>query len=214
MNKLDTLSQRGKEAYTNVLRVDFEVLFEAMSNLYHRDDNPKGAFPLNTAENKLSWPMLKEKLEITSLEKSIPAWVAGYTSCLGDSFFREAMAGFLEKFLTHCPIQPDHLGVSAGATAVVEMTAWVLGNPGDVAVFPAPCYPVYSKDIGNKAGMERYDLVTHHEPVEISEKPVLSIKHLKKAKKDIEQKGKNFRLLVLTSPDNPTGGIYSQKKLT
>ncbi|MEM6316430.1 MAG: aminotransferase class I/II-fold pyridoxal phosphate-dependent enzyme [Bacteroidota bacterium] len=214
MKAIDALSQRGREAYGNVLRVDFEVFFEAMSNLYHRKDNPKGTFPLNTAENKLSWSMLKEKLELVSSEKSIPPWVSGYTSCLGNDFFREAMAGFLEQFLTHCPVHPDQLGVSSGATATIEMTTWVLGNPGDVAVFPAPCYPVYSKDIGNKAGVERYDLITHHELSEIKEKPTLSIKHLKKARKDIEKAGKTFKLLVLTTPDNPTGTIYSKKKLT
>ena len=82
---------------------------------------------------------------------------------LGAPDFRTAAASFLEKHLTACPLAPDQLGVSAGATSVIEMTSFILADSGDVAVIPAPCYPVYKQDIGNMSGMERYDLITHHE---------------------------------------------------
>lgn len=213
MKKVKSLSQRGQIASNNVLRVDFELFFEASKNMYDKETNPNGTFPLNTAENKQSWHLLKEKLEMINLEKSIPTWTANYTSCLGDNVFRTSLANFFEKFLTKCPINPDHLGISAGATAVVELTTWLLANHGDVAVFPTPSYPVYKQDIGNKAGVERYNLITHHDISEISEKPALKIKNLKKAKKDIEKQGKKFKILVLTTPDNPTGLIYTQKQL-
>jgi len=213
MKKVKTLSQRGQTAHNNVLRIDFELFFEANKNIYHKDTNPHGAFPLNTAENKQSWHLLKEKLELLNLEKSIPTWTANYTSCLGDEVFRKALAGFLEKFLAKSPIHPEHLGISAGATAIIEMTTWLLANRGDVAVFPTPSYPVYKQDIGNKAGIERYNLITHHEISEIKEKPALKIKHLEKAKKKIEKQGKKFKILVLTTPDNPTGLVYTIKQL-
>lgn len=213
MKNIKLLSKRGQKAHDTVLRVDFDLFFEASGDAYDKDTNPNGKFPLNTAENKQSWPLLKEKIEMLLLEKSIPTWVANYTSCLGDESFRIALAGFLSKFLTKCPIHPDHLGVSAGATAIVEMTAWLLADAGDVLVIPTPSYPVYKQDIGNKANVERYDLVTHHEISDLTNKPALKIKHLKKAKKKIEKQGKKFKVLVLTTPDNPTGGIYTKKQL-
>ncbi len=213
MNPKKILSKRGQIAHDTVLRVDFDLFFEASGDAYDKDNNPNGKFPLNTAENKQSWPLLKEKIEMLLLEKSIPPWVANYTSCLGDESFRIALAGFLSKFLTKCPINRDHLGVSAGATAIIEMTAWLLADAGDVLVIPTPSYPVYKQDIGNKAKVERYDLVTHHEISDLENKPALRIKHLKKAKKKIEKQGKKFKVLVLTTPDNPTGGIYTKKQL-
>ena len=213
MKNIKTLSKRGKIAYHNQLRVDFDHFFEASADMYHPTENPDGKFPLNTAENKQSWHLLKEKIELIGLEKSIPDWVPNYTSCLGHENFRTTMAGFLERFLTKRPIHPDHLAISVGASAVIEMTAWLLGNTGNVAVFPTPSYPVYKQDIGNKAGMERYNLITHHELSEIAGKPILKIKQLKKAKKDIEAQGKTFKLLVVTTPDNPTGGTYPIKRL-
>ena len=207
------LSQRGEAAINAVLRFDLETFFEAVQNLYHKEDNPEGTFPLNMAENKLSWPVLKAKMRQISSENEIPDWVSNYTSSLGAPEVRQAIASFLSKFLTGCPVDPARMGMSAGATSVIEMTAWVLGNPGDVAVFPAPCYPVYKQDMGNKAGIERYNLVTHHELSEISNRPVLDIHHLEKAFKDIKNQGKRFRFLVLTSPDNPTGRIFEYDKL-
>lgn len=213
MKNINTLSRRGQTAFHTQLRVDFDIFFEASNDMYHAVDNPDGKFPLNTAENKLSWHLLKERMEIIGLEKSIPDWVPFYTSCLGHDSFRQTVASFLSRFLTGCPMQPEHLAISVGASAVVEMTAWLLGDAGDVAVFPTPSYPVYKQDIGNKAGMERYNLITHHEISEIAQKPILKIKQLKKAKKDIETQGKKFKFLVLTTPDNPTGGTYTIKRL-
>lgn len=213
MPKHSSLSQRGQIAQNTVLRIDFEVFFEAMQNLYHAKNNPEGAIPLNIAENRLSWHLLRDKMQHISRKQDIPDWVPSYTSALGAPEFREAMAGFLSRFLTHCPIDPEQLGLSAGATATVEVSSWILGDAGNVAVFPAPCYPVYKQDIGNKGGLERYDLVTHHELSEIQNGPVLDIFHLEKALEDIQAQGKRFRLLVLTSPDNPTGGVYSREKL-
>ena len=213
MSIRSSISQRGQIAQNTQLRIDFEVFFEAIQNLYHPEDNPKGAIPLNIAENKLSWHLLSKKFTQIAHTHAIPDWVASYTSAMGAPESRESFAGFMSRFLTNCPIDPEHLGLSAGATATVEVSSWILGDPGDVAVFPAPCYPVYKQDIGNKGAIERYDLVTHHELEEIQEEPALEIHHLEKTLEELEGQGKRFRLLILTSPDNPTGGIYSTKKL-
>lgn len=209
----NSLSQRGARAAEKPLRVDHALFHEAAGNLYHPTDNPDGALPLNVAENRLSWPDLKAKIEEITASNDIPKWVPGYTTHHGAPDFRRAAASFLEEQLTGCPIDPEHLGVSAGATSVIEMTSFILAEPGDVAVIPAPSYPVYKQDLGNLSGVERYDLVTHHDPTEIARGPVLSIADLERAVRDIDATGKRFRMLILTTPDNPTGGIYSEGQL-
>ncbi len=208
------LSQRGQEASKSVLRIDFDLYFEATKNLFHKVKNPEGAFPLNVAENKMSWPMLRMKMEEIARKNTIEDWVANYTESTGSPTFRNVMAEFLSTFLTKCPVDPDHLCMSPGATSVIDLTSWILGEPGDVAVFPAPCYSVYKQDIGNKAGLERYDLVTHHELSELQNGPPLTVQHLVKAYNEIKNQGKRLRILVITNPDNPTGGIYSKDQLT
>ncbi len=208
-----SLSKRGEEAAKSVLRIDMEAYFEAKQNLYDPFHNPTGAFPLNVAENRLSWSIIKKKVEEICRSKEIPEWVSGYTSGLGAPTFREAVSNFLTKFLTGCKIDPDRMVFSAGATGVVEMTSLVLGDEGDVVAFPSPCYPVYKQDIGNIGKLERFDIITHHEISEIQHGPVLKVSHLEEAKKEIEGQNKGFKMLVLTNPDNPTGGIYSEEKL-
>ena len=207
-----SISKRGLKASKSILRVDMDKYYEAIQNLYHAEKNPQGTFPLNMAENKLNWPMLRGKLMDVS-KQEIPDWVAGYTSGLGARPFREAVARFLETFLTKCPIDPDRLAFSAGATSVVEMTSLVLGDPGDVVCVPAPCYPVYKQDIGNIAQLQRYDILTHHDLTSLQNGPILGLTHLEEARQKLERAGKVFKILILTNPDNPTGGIYPYEKL-
>lgn len=190
-----------------------DLFQEAVENLFDRDKNPTGTFTLNIAENKLAWGLLKYKVQQITGYNEIPGWVASYTSGKGSPTFRAAAAHFLEKHLFKCPVDPECLAFSAGATSVIETTALVLGDEGDVVAFPAPNYPVYKQDIGSIAQLERYDIITHHDLSSLQDGPVLNLEHLQKAKKAIEQSGKKWKVLVLTNPDNPTGGMYSYEQL-
>lgn len=209
---MKALSKRGKKAATTVLRSDMEISFEAQDNAYHPTLNPKGVFPLNIAENKLMWKMLKKKLNSIGAEE-IPDWAMGYTSPLGSMEFREAIARFYKKFLVKADVNPNHLACSPGATGVVEMTAFLLADEGDVAAFPAPSYPVYRQDIGNISGVLRYDIITHKDPQELKQGLLLKVKHLENAQKEIASNGRKLKLVVLTSPDNPTGQTYDEQTL-
>ncbi|MEY4934683.1 MAG: hypothetical protein RIS64_1042 [Bacteroidota bacterium] len=208
-----TLSKRGEKAVQTVVRVDLDLYFEAIENVYHAEANPTGGFPLNVAENKLSWAMLKAHLEHLSRTHPIPNWASSYSSTLGVPEFRQAIAHFASKFLTKCAMYPNKIGISSGAAGAIEVSAFILGDAGDVAVFPAPCYPVYKNDIGNMSGLERYDLITHHELSDLRHGMLTDIPQLEKALSAIEKVGKRFKMLVLTHPDNPTGGIYRTELL-
>jgi len=209
----DSLSARGRRAASTPLRIDYDAFQETERDRYHAVDNPAGKIPLNIAENRLSWPELREKIQDITRSEPIPDWVPGYTSAGGAPPFREALAHFLETHLTGCPIDSGGLVASTGATSVIEMTAFVLADAGEVAVIPAPSYPVYERDLGNFSAVERFDVLTHHEPCELVTGPVLSIGHLDAAREEIIASGRRFRMLILTSPDNPTGGIYTIDRL-
>ena len=207
------ISRRGNEATATPLRPDLEVFFETKANMWHPETNPSGQFPLNMAENNLNWSMMQKKLVEVTKNVPMPKWVSGYTGMRGDSSFLEAMAQFMTDHLTHVKINPDHLASLAGATAIIELTAWILCDAGDVAVIPAPCYPVYTQDIFSKANVERFDLITHHHIEEITDGHPLNIHHLEKTHQELSAKGKRFKMLLITTPDNPTGHIYSEERL-
>lgn len=214
MDRKGHLSQRGFQAAGKPMRVDLEIYNQAIENQYHEIENPKGAFPMNVAENHLSWEMLQEKIQSITKAKNIPDWVSSYGDPAGVLSFREATARFLSDFLIKKEIPADSLAFSAGATSVIEMTSFLLADHGDTAVIPAPSYPVYTADIGVIPGIKRYDLQTHTEIGELKDGIPISIDQLEKAKKEIETMGSRFRMLILTSPDNPTGGIYSESQLS
>lgn len=208
-----SLSGRGARAAQTPLRIDYDAFREAEADLFHPTSNPSGKIPLNIAENRLSWPEMKARIQTVTRTHQIPDWVPGYTSTRGAPAFREALASFLTQHLTGCPMDPARFVVSAGATSVIEMTALVLAEAGDVAVIPAPCYPVYERDIGNVAGMERYDLLTEAPDGRLADATGFTVADLDRARREIENAGKRFRLLILTTPNNPTGSILSQDRL-
>ena len=204
-----SLSKRGTAAASTPLRADFALFEAAMENPYHPRDNPSGAIPLCIAENLLSWDQLDAKLRHIAATQPTPEWVASYTSTLGAPPFRETLAAFLSEYLGGDALNPETLAIAAGATATIEMTALLLGDPGDVVVIPAPAYSVYSADIGNKAGMERYDLRVGHLPDQpgVYDLPVTSLDRV------YVELGNRFRMLILTQPNNPTGQVYLPEQL-
>lgn len=213
------LSQRGQKAINQPIRADLETFYEAMENRYHPEENPEGAFTLCIAENGLCWPELRDRLQRIAVEQTAPDWVASYTAILGAPELREAIARFLERHVGHVALNPEHLAVAAGAAAVIEMTALLVGDPGDVAVIPGPAYMAYTPDIANKAGLERYDL--HHlapnDSSTASRGPALNGSTYKLTTADLDRAhtelGDRFRLLILTQPNNPSGQVYTANQL-
>jgi len=211
------LSQRGQAAINQPLRADLELFYEAMENLYHPEENPEGGFTLCIAENSLNWEEMEAKLrEIAA--KPIPEWVASYTAILGAPTLREAAAGFLKRFLAGIDLDPEKVAVAAGAAAVIEMTCLLLGDPGDVVVIPGPAYMAYTPDIGNKAGLERYDLfhlAPSTSPASRAPAPLNTTYELTTADLDraYAELGDRFRILLLTQPNNPTGQVFTEEQI-
>ena len=213
-----TLSRRGQRLVDTPLRDDFDLFHEADDNAYHPADNPEGAVALCIAENVLSWPDLRARL-VELARQAPPDWVAKYTDVRGAPSFRAALAGFAERHITTLggrdpqPLNPDGFCVSSGATGVVELTSLLLGDDGDVAAFPAPCYPVYTHDVGHKAHLERYDIACAAGWAGARGEHPLTRADLDRAHAEVEAGGKRLRMLVLTQPDNPTGAIYTAAQL-
>jgi 1-aminocyclopropane-1-carboxylate synthase len=210
---MNTLSNRGHQAVSSPLRIDWDITFEALDNQYHPEDNPSGDFALNIAENRLQWPKLKQKFRDICANNELPDWVMGYTSTLGDIYFREAVAQFYQEQICEVQINPDLMGISGGATGIVEMSALILANPKEYCAIPAPAYPVYEKDLGNIAGVLRYDLISSSKSSK-SRTNTVSISTLTEARKNLKKKGKKLKMVVITTPDNPTGQEYTAKKLS
>lgn len=210
---IESLAKRGQKLAQNPARIDLDLFQEAAENQYHPTNNPDGAFPLNVAENNVMSPSMMAIFEQVLASEKMPEWVLKYTSMLGHPAVRESVAAFMRTYFKSEAIQADNLAFSAGASGSLEVSSFVLGNPGDLVVIPAPSYPMYTNDFGIKSGMERYDLQTHYNIEGQESLALVTIPHLEEALLDIEAQGKVFKILLLTTPDNPTGSIYSEAQL-
>ena len=161
---------------------------------------------------------MKARLARAAREE-IPDWVAQYTQVAGAPDLRAALAGFAERHITTLggrdalALDAQGMCVSSGATGIVELAALLLGDDGDVAAFPAPCYPVYAKDVGHKAHLDRFDIQCARGWAEADGTHPLSVEDLERSRTQVETSGCSLRMLVLTQPDNPTGAIYSAEQL-
>lgn len=202
------LAKRGQKKATEPLRPDFALFERAQENLYG-PENTYGAIALCIAENLLQWEAMRDRLQEITSSRPWPEWMASYAPLAGHPDFREAVAHFVGRHIAGRELRADHFCGSAGATAVIELTALCLGDAGDFAVFPAPAYQAYRPDINSKAGLERHDIQSYAADFGSDFHP-LSVAELDEAYGKL---GAKLRMLVLTQPDNPTGAVYSEQQL-
>ncbi|MGD9109078.1 MAG: pyridoxal phosphate-dependent aminotransferase [Gammaproteobacteria bacterium] len=123
-----------------------------------------------------------------------------YTPVAGIPSLRQAVA---DKFARENNLQyePKQIIVSAGAKQCIFNACMALLNPGDEAIIPAPYWVSYP-DI-----VKITDAVPIFIPTNIEQKYKITAEQLKQA---ITKKTK---LIILNSPSNPSGAIYSKEEL-
>lgn len=160
-----------------------------------RKDDP-GYVSLAIAENLQMFDLLGPRLESFP---PVPPRVVGYDDNAGRQVLREAVAGLLGDRLFGRAIDPAHVGVLSGASAVLEAMAFVLGDPGDGVLVPTPSYAGFWPDLGARAGLEVVAV-----PTTAEDGYRLTPDMLDRARADA---GRPTPVLLLTNPDNPRGQV-------
>ncbi len=122
-----------------------------------------------------------------------------YTENRGSLELRRAVAAFEQKYrgLTYTE---DEIIITAGATEAIYLAMTGVLNPGDEVIIPAPAFSLYDT-VARLCGAV---------PVSVDTAPAgfqLTGELLEQA---VTPKSK---LLILNSPNNPTGVVYTQKNL-
>ncbi len=127
---------------------------------------------------------------------------SGYTASAGIPELRQAVAEYFSKS-RKMPISPDSVVVAGGGKPFIAMTILATTDfgKGHEVIYPVPGYPIYESQAKTAGAV----------PVP------LYLRENKNYNFDIEElKSKinnNTRLLILNSPQNPTGGVLSRKEL-
>lgn len=133
-------------------------------------------------------------------KEAMDSGLVHYTSNYGLEELRNALSKKLKKD-NNLDYEASQIIVTVGANDAVFMTMMATLNPGDEVIIPNPTWPHY-ESCAEMAGAV---------PVEVPLKEengfILAVDDLEKA---ISERTK---MLVLNTPGNPTGGVYSEDDL-
>lgn len=130
--------------------------------------------------------------------KSLAAGKTHYPPNNGYRELREALSSYMaSQGLTY---STDEIIVTAGATEALAATIQALVNPGDEVVVPTPAFGLY-ETLVVASHAKVTPLPTAQSSFQITPEMLMHVV------------GEKTKALVLTSPNNPTGCVYSQASL-
>jgi len=126
----------------------------------------------------------------------------GYTPSPGIPELRKAVADYMTKTYGVL-VLPEHVVVGAGAKCFIGYAIAAVTEPGigDEVIFPIPGYPIYPAEVYWKGAVAR--------PLALREKNGFGF-DLEELARTVNEK---TRLLILNTPQNPTGGVLSREEL-
>jgi aspartate/methionine/tyrosine aminotransferase len=174
--------------------------FRCAEDPFDPEGNPGGYVNFGTAENlivfNLLGPLLRESQEICEPDTH-------YNELHGAGFFREAVAAFLGRRAGR-GLDPDNIAVASGASAILENLAFVLCDPGEAILIPAPYYSGFDHDLAlrSEAGLRHIPLAGPDFR--------LAIGDIERLYREAVSDGIRVRAILLNSPQNPLGQVYGR----
>ncbi|KAF4471786.1 1-aminocyclopropane-1-carboxylate synthase [Fusarium albosuccineum] len=128
----------------------------------------------------------------------------------GGTRFPEALAVHLNEYLQpHTAIAPDMIQCVGAATAMHDILAWGVADPGDGVLTSRPVYGRFELDFGNKSQVK---VVYANTNAESSFQDDV-IERFEEALIQSKKAGVNVRMLLIVNPHNPLGRCYPRSTL-
>ena len=133
-------------------------------------------------------------------EQALAEGKHGYTPGAGISELRDAVARDLQR--RHgAAVDPESVLITPGAKPVMFFAALLMGEPGAEIMYPNPGFPIYESVI-------RFSGATPV-PIELHESSGFTFD----PDQVLSQINERTRLIILNSPANPTGGVYTRDQV-
>ncbi|KAJ8480253.1 hypothetical protein OPV22_023980 [Ensete ventricosum] len=174
---------------------------------YDAASNPSGVIQMGLAENQVSFDLLEDYLEQHPQEFG---WGCGISSFRENALFqdyhglqtfRRAVALFMEQIRGgRTQFDPEHIVLTAGATAANELLSFILADPGDGLLIPTPYYPGFDRDLRWRTGV---NIIPVH--CNSSNGFQITLRALEDACTGAESMKVRVKGFLLTNPSNPLG---------
>jgi len=135
---------------------------------------------------------------VEACEQALREGKTRYTSTNGIAALREAVCGKLQKD-NGLRYAPEQICISSGAKQALSNAVYALCDEGDEVLIPTPCYVSYVEIVKLAGGV----------PVLVPTNADFSL-NAENIRKAITPRTK---LILLNSPNNPTGAVYSRTSL-
>jgi len=136
-------------------------------------------------------------------EAAIKAMKSGYTHYVpaaGIPELRNAIAEYLSES-RGIDVDPEEVVVTPGAKPIIFFSILACVEPGDEVMYPNPGFPIY-ESMANFVGAKPV-------PLQLKEENNFSIDNEDTAEKIT----KKTKMIILNSPENPTGGMLTKDNL-
>lgn len=204
VNQMSALSQRATEA---VGGLDLPWRFAPRGD-YDPDHNPTGLISFGTAENALVTDQLKEFADKSVIISNEDFLYRG--SHAGGSRFPTALAAHLNEYLTpSSPITPDMIRCVGAATAMHDILAWGVADPGDGVLTSRPVYGRFELDFGNKSQVKV--VYSDNKTEEAFQDGIID--HFEEALVRSSEAGVHVKMVLIVNPHNPLGRCYPTSTL-
>ncbi|MEM0313937.1 MAG: pyridoxal phosphate-dependent aminotransferase [Candidatus Bathyarchaeia archaeon] len=173
-----------------------EASFETLAKAKTLERQGKNIIHLEIGDPDFETPMNIKEAAIRAIHEGN----THYVPAEGIYELREAIAQHI-SITRRIDVKPEEIVVGPGCKQLLFLTMLALINPGEEVLYPSPAYPAYESLI-NFVGakpvpiplMEEYDFRIDHEYI----------------KEKITRKTK---MVILNSPENPTGGVLTREDL-
>jgi aspartate/methionine/tyrosine aminotransferase len=173
-------------------RLGTETAFEVLARARALERQGKSVVHLEIGEPDFDTPVhIRE-----AAKRALDAGATHYGPSAGLPELREAIARHIEK-TRGIPVAADEVVVTPGAKPIMFFAILALVNRGDEVVYPNPGFPIYESVVNFVGGV----------PVPI---PLLEETGFGFDLRELERRvSKKTKLLIINSPENPTGGVLA-----
>jgi len=158
--------------------------------------------PENVFDFSLGNPNLDPPVRLNEVLKKLisddPSGIHGYMPNAGFLETRTAVAKYLTD-LNHHSFGPEDIVMTVGAAGALNVLLKTILNPGDEVIIPKPYFMEYDFYIDNNGGI----------PKTVSTHPDFSL-DISSIENAI---GSKTKAVLINTPNNPTGKIYSKDRL-
>lgn len=202
---MNTLSIRAQKLGAGTSKL-LSLFAQVQKNAYDERTNPDGICNCGVAENYLCEKELIEKLQ------SIQIWHRDhmfYPDSLGHKRLRQTLCRFFEKFLhLNYQLDPERMIISSGLSGIMSLIGFLLGDPNDVFLIPAPYYTAFDHDISVFAHCALFRCPVFDQT---NGKFRFSVELFRHGYEQAISAGLRPRGLIIINPSNPLGDIYDEE---